>query len=592
MRKFCALASSLVLALGGNVFAAPEDLTTEGERSGYRRTGRYSEVESLCHAFQQQWPKSVVCENFGTTPEGRPMWAMVVSRSGALTPEAAKARGLPVFLMQGGIHSGEIDGKDAGFLALRQMLQGQAAPGALEKCVVVFVPVFNIDGHERFGRWNRPNQSGPEEMGWRTTSQNLNLNRDYAKADAPEMLAMLALLNRWDPILYADLHVTNGAQFQHDIANLVEPIFMGDPALRPLAIALQKEVNEKLKAQGSLPLSFYPSPKDHNNPASGFAQSAYSPRFSTGYWALRNRLAILVETHSWKDYPWRVKSTRNLIVALTESTARQGRLWREAARLADLTASELGGRPVTLTYKTTDKQETIDFQGYAYKFEPSEISGGTALRYDPKTPQIWKVPLFPEVVADLQVAAPKGGYLIPPAHAPWLKSKLQAHGIQFQELKDALPRQPLEAFRAHKVQFSSRPFEGRQTASFTGKWGTEPRELPGGSLFVPMAQPKARLVAALLEPQAPDSFAAWGFFNAHFEVKEYMEDYVAEEVAGEMMASQPEIAAEFKQRLASEPDFAKSASARLEFFYRKHPSWDERLNLYPVLRIHSIPGGL
>jgi len=591
MKKLCALAT--MLALGSYVAAAPDDnLRTEAERSGYQRTGRYPEVEKLCQAFRQKWPDWVACEQFGVTPEGRPMWAMVVSRSGALSPEQARARDIPVLLMQGGIHSGEIDGKDAGFLALRQMLLDQAAPQALEKCVVVFVPVFNIDGHERFGRWNRPNQVGPEEMGWRTTAQNLNLNRDYAKADAPEMRSMLALLNRWDPILYADLHVTDGAQFQHDIANLVEPIFMGEPTLRPLALALQNDVNEKLKAQGSLPLSFYPSPRDHNNPASGFAQSAYPPRFSTGYWALRNRLAILVETHSWKDYPWRVKSTKNLIVALAENTARQGRRWREVAHQADQACSSLDGRPLTLTYKTTDKQEIIDFQGYAYKFEPSEISGGKALRYDPKTPQVWKVPLFPEVVADLQIAAPKGGYLIPAAHAAWLKTRLDAHGIQFHILKEDLPKQPLGAFRAHKVQFSSRPFEGRQTATLQGAWGIEPHACPTGSLFVPMAQPKARLIAALLEPQAPDSFAAWGFFNAHFEVKEYMEDYVAEDVGREMLATRPEIAAEFKRRLANEADFAKSPQARLEFFYRHHPSWDERLNLYPVLRIDRVPSGL
>src|SRR5437660_1244337 len=149
-------------------------------------------------------------------------------RTGALTPEAARKKGLPVLLVQGGIHAGEIDGKDAGFLALREALENRAAKGALDRQVLVFVPVFNVDGHERFGRWNRPNQRGPEEMGWRTTSQNLNLNRDYSKADAPEMQAMLRLVNAWDPLAYIDLHVTDGAQFEHDIAVLIEPVDAGD----------------------------------------------------------------------------------------------------------------------------------------------------------------------------------------------------------------------------------------------------------------------------------------------------------------------------------------------------------------------------
>ena len=202
-------------------------LETVAEQSQFARTGRYDEVERLCAAYAQTWPDAVRCTEFGRTPEGRPMLALVASRAGALTADEARTRNLPVLLVQGGIHAGEIDGKDAGFLALRQLLRDEAAPGALSSFVLVFVPVFNADGHERFGRWNRPNQTGPEEIGWRTTAQNLNLNRDYTKADAPEMQAMLRLLNSWNPVLYVDLHVTDGAQFQHDVSNTLEPRYAG-----------------------------------------------------------------------------------------------------------------------------------------------------------------------------------------------------------------------------------------------------------------------------------------------------------------------------------------------------------------------------
>src|SRR3546814_5849992 len=152
------------------------------------------------------------------------MKALVATHTGAFTPEQARAQDLPVRWGQGGIHAGESDGKDAGFLARRQALEGEAAPGALDRHVLLFVPVFNVDGHERFGRGNRPNQRGPEEMGWRTTAQNYNLNRDYLKADAPEMQAMLALVDAWDPILYVDLHVTDGAKFRQHVSYQVEPV--------------------------------------------------------------------------------------------------------------------------------------------------------------------------------------------------------------------------------------------------------------------------------------------------------------------------------------------------------------------------------
>src|SRR5690554_645408 len=252
-------------------------LTTVAERSGFVRTGRYDEVPALCDAFAAAHPGAVRCIGFGTSPEGRPMKALVASRSGALTPEAARAAGLPVLLVQGGIHAGEIDGKDAGFLALRQVLEGEAAPGALEELVWIFVPVFNVDGHERFGAWNRPNQRGPREMGWRTTARNHNLNRDYAKADSPEMQAMLRLVEAWDPIAYIDLHATNGAQFEHDISIQVEPLHAGDDALRQAGLALRERTIADLAAQGSLPLPFYPSFEDYQDPASGFEDGVSPP---------------------------------------------------------------------------------------------------------------------------------------------------------------------------------------------------------------------------------------------------------------------------------------------------------------------------
>ena len=188
------LCAALLLALtlpaaAQTTAPANADLTTAAERSGFIQTGRYEEVLSLCDAFAKRYPRAVRCISFGTSPEGRQMKALVASTSGALTADQAWRRGLPVVLIQGGIHSGEIDGKDAGFLALRQVLEGKAAAGALDKLVWVFVPVFSVDGHERFGAWNRPNKRGPQEMGWRNTAQNFNLNRDYLKADAPEMQA-------------------------------------------------------------------------------------------------------------------------------------------------------------------------------------------------------------------------------------------------------------------------------------------------------------------------------------------------------------------------------------------------------------------
>lgn len=569
--------------------AAAPALKTIAEQSGYQRTGRYDEVERLCTAFAQAWPAKVRCFEFGRSPEGRPMLALAASDDGTLDAAAARSKGRPVALMQGGIHAGEIDGKDAGFLALREMLEGRAAPGALARATLVFVPVFSVDGHERFGRWNRPNQVGPAEMGWRTTAQNLNLNRDYTKADAPEMQAMLRLLNQWDPIVYVDLHVTDGAEFEHDISINVEPTLAGDAPLRNAGTQLRDELLRRLSSQGSLPLDFYPSFVRDDDPQSGFAVGVSPARFSQAYWAMHNRIGVLVETHSWKDYPTRVRITRNTIVGLMEMTSAKGGEWLNVANGAEQRAAQIGGTQVALTYDNDDHVTQIDFRGYEYVREPSAISGGLMTRYNNKRPQVWRIPLKDGVKPTITVMAPRGGYIVPAAHAAWVADKLTMHGIESRPIAAALSKADVETFRATTATFASATFEGRTPLTVEGDWKREPRDVPAGSLFVPIAQTRAYLAMHLLEPKGPDSFLSWGFFNAAFERKEYMEAYVAEQVAAEMLKKDPKIRQEFERKLADDPAFAQSASARLDFFYEKHASWDERLNLYPVYRVEKVP---
>ena len=570
--------------------AADRGLSTVAERSGYRQTGRYDEVIALCDAYQRAWPKAVRCFDFGTTPQGRPMKAMAVSTSGALTAEDARTRGLPVVLAQGGIHAGEIDGKDAGFALVRDLLQGKAGKGLLDRQVLLFVPVFNVDGHENFRAWNRPNQRGPEQMGFRATAQRYNLNRDYVKADSPEMRAMLALVNQWDPLATLDLHVTDGAKFRHDISITGEPVNSGDQALREAGRGLKDGIIEKLKQQGSLPVGFYPSFVEEDDPTSGFVEGVNTPRFSHGYFPLRNRIGILVETHSWKPYPQRVRATYNAVLDALELVAGHGAQWRQMELDADARSAALAGKPVPLDYTVTDARRFIEFLGYAYTRTPSDISGGTMTEYDERTPQLWMLPLRDTVVPGLTVEAPKAGYLVPSEYAAQVGAQLRIHGIDYRVLEAALPQATVQAFDADSVKFSPAPSEGHQRATVAGTWKPASASLGPGALFVPIAQPKARLLMAILEPQAPDSMAAWGAFNNSFERKEYMEGYVAEEQARLMLARDPALKAEFGKKLKVDPDFAKSPRARLDFFYRRHPAWDAGYNRYPVLRTDVAPG--
>ena len=571
----------------------PPRLSTVAEQSGFVRTGRYDEVQRLCSAFEAAYRGKVRCFNFGTTPEGRPMLALAASLDGTLEPAAAKARKRPVVLVQGGIHAGEIDGKDAGFWLLRDLLDRKAGVArgrsVLQDVTLVFVPVFNVDGHERFGPNHRPNQIGPEQMGYRVTAQNLNLNRDYVKADAPEMRAMLGLLNRYDPIVYQDLHVTDGAQFQHDVAVLVEPYRAGREAMRREGAPFNAALQAALTATGHLPVDFYPSFIKDDDPTSGFRAGIPPPRFSHAYWPARNRFAVLVETHSWKDYATRVKATRDAMLATLDHVAAHGPSLLAAAGAAD-EADARGEGPVELAYETGGSPATFDFQGYAYTVAPSEISGQPWIRYDPSKPQVWRVPLFTEVKPAQTVAlGPSAGYLVPVGVAAMVQERLAAHGLKFTRLARPLGGVKVQVFRSRSVSYRPATFEGRSLPKFTGAWAEEIQDLPPGSLFVPASQPGRTLVAHLLEPEGPDSLLAWGVFNAWFERKDGMERYVVEAEARKMLEANPKLRAELDAAMKADAGFAASADQRLEFFERRHPSWDDHANLYPVFRVDAPP---
>lgn len=560
--------------------AAPRprpDLTTAGERSRFVRTGRYDETVRLCRDFARAYA-GVRCEELGRTLQGRPLVALVIARR----------PGRPVVYFQGGIHAGEIDGKDAGFWLVRDLLDGKVAPGALDAVTVVFVPVVNPDGHERFGPNHRVNQRGPAEMGFRTNAARLNLNRDFIKLDAPETRAIVGAIRRFDPVVVIDLHATDGAKFEHDISVITAPVAPRGGALDEAAAALSRAVMARLTELGHLPVPFYPSFVEGDDPASGIEVGEAPPRFSQAYAAARGRLGVLVETHSWRPYVERVASTYHTLQIVLEQATRLAPAWRAAADAAARADRALGGADVTLAWKVDGAQRRdFAFRGYAYERRPSPISNDTWTVYDERTPQVWTVPLFERLVPDVTVRAPRGGYVVDGGYAALVAPLLDAHGIAYASATPAGPIE-VEVFRATKASFAP-PYEGRARVRLDGAWAPETRALDRGAIFVPIAQPLARLAMHLFEPAAPDALVAWGLFNTAFERKEYMEPYVAEEVARELLAADPALQAAFDAALAADPELAASSARRLEWFYRRHPSWDERLDLVPVYRVAAAP---
>ncbi|QHL90509.1 carboxypeptidase [Sphingomonas changnyeongensis] len=549
------------------VVAANDPWITPAERTGFAETPDYAATRAWLDRLVKASPLLSI-ESFGRTAEGRELYA-VRARKGS----GAK----PVVLVQAGIHAGEIDGKDAGLMLLRDIaLRGKDR--LLDGVDLVFVPIFNADGHERSSAWSRPNQRGPASQGWRTTAQNLNLNRDYLKADSPEMGAMLGLIRRLDPVLYLDLHVTDGTDYQYDITYAFagwRGLYATAPAIgRWLDQRLRPAVDAALVRHGHVP-GYYVSAVDNRDPARGILHDPESPRYSTGYGDFRRLPTVLVETHSLKPYRQRVLGT---YVLVEEALRLAG---TESAALRDAIASDRQQRPAELVVRwqrLTDPIYTVDFKGIAHQMFPSPISGRDEVRWLGR-PVSLKMPVFGEAPAQ-SVRLPAAWWV--PAHADKVIERLDLHGIAYERI--AAPR----TLRLDMVRLSGPKFRSANEGHvpLDARLTHEQREerYPAGSVRVPADQPLGLLAAALLEPESPDSLLAWNYFPEILQRTEYMEGYVIEPMAERMMAADPALRAAFETRLRMDPAFASDPEARLGWFYERSPYADARYLLYPVGR--------
>jgi len=559
-----------------------QDWTITAERTNFAETGRYQEAVDFCKRLARFSPAAKVI-TYGKSPEGRPMVALLISSDRQFSETAFTGSKKPLIFVQNGIHSGEIEGKDASLMLARDMLVQKKHAELLAGANWVIVPVFSLDAHERFGPYNRINQNGPTQMGWRATAQNLNLNRDWMKADSPEMRAEISLVQRYKPDIFFDNHTTDGADFQY-VLTLGIPWGSAMPAeTATWSKKLYDQLERRCSAQG-FPTAPYFSMNNRTDPSRGITVSDYSPRFSHGYVSALNRPAILVETHVLKPYEPRVKATYSVMVETALECVRQAKELKAMNARADAAAASVKeGDSVVLTSELTNETEPFTFLAYPYAPRPSSITGRPVAAWDRTKPQTVATTVRWKFKPGLTVAAP-AAYAVPPA---WhgVIDRLKLHGVKSFTLNKPMT----DLFwteRFEDVKFAPSPFESRQQPSFKSVAINGTRTLPAGTVIVPVAQPHSRLLIHLMEPNAPDSFVQWGFFNTIFESKEYAEDYAMEPYANKMLAGNQALAKEFAEALKDEK-FAASASARLDFFYRRSPYFDDRLNKYPVVRLST-----
>ncbi|MHC1706745.1 MAG: M14 family metallopeptidase [Bacteroidales bacterium] len=559
-----------------------QSFETYYEKSGFKETPRYDKTIRYCKQLAQASPW-VHYTRFGISPQGRELPLLVVDKNGNFDPASVKNSRNAVVMIQACIHAGEPDGKDAGLMLIRDIVIQKKYQELLDNVTLLFIPIFNVDGHERFGGHNRINQNGPSEMGWRTNAQNLNLNRDYLKAEAAEMKNWIALFLEWLPDFFIDCHVTDGADYQYALTYSLENTgsmekdltdWQNQNFLRP--------VEAKMKESG-FPIIHYVAFRNWHDPRSGMASWASPPMFSQGYTAMLNRPGLLIETHMLKDYQTRVTATYEMLRHSIDVVNKESRKLTGLIREADVyTGDKLRLQPFPVSYENSKNDSVmIDFLGIDYTVEKSDLTGGNWFKYG-DVRKTFKVPFFNKVVPNIKVQLPEA-YLVPPEWTEVI-AKINLHGIHTSLLQKEI-KLKVGSYKFHDLKYRQNSFEGRQTVTFKCDTIWEERTFPQGTVIVDMNQPKAKIIAYLLEPEAASSLASWGYFNTVFEQKEYAESYVMEVMARDMLKNDAALQKEFTEKMEKEPQFAGNPQEILNWFYRRSVYWDKRINVYPVGKV-------
>ncbi|MDA3868219.1 MAG: M14 family metallopeptidase [Salinivirgaceae bacterium] len=582
-RFFYIFMISILLTSCGNKEQGHFNFPLAFELSGGMRTATYTETIEFCEAISRA-SLLVSYKTYGQSSRGYDLPLLILDKDGLSDPTQIREHGRMILFVEANIHPGEPDGNDAMMLLLKEFEQGQHHK-LLENVSILFAPVVNPDGLVRFGSYNRINQNGPEKMGWRTNATNLNLNRDFVKADAPAMQAWLTLYNHWFPDFFIDCHTTDGADYQYAITYMLETFGNMDDALTEWQLEEYLPYVEAGMFEAGYPIFPYVSFRSWHDPRSGLISRPAPPMLSTGYTALKNRPGLLIETHMLKPYKERVLATKKMITLTLERLNETGQKLVNLVDEADefVTTSAFRNDSLPVSYQSTQQHDTVDFLGVEYDVVKSDLTGGDWFQYHNNKPVTFRLPYYRYPQASQKVKLPVA-YIVPPEWSDVIH-RLKLHGIEMIELT-AQVELPVETYYFSDVVWRNAPSEGRMKISTLDIHKRNDTTLfPAGSVLVRTDQPAARLLAYMMEPASNDSFLQWGFFNAIFEQKEYSETYVMEGMAREMLARDPQLREAFELFLEQNPEAKQSSWSQLNWFYRRTPYWDAQKNVYPIKRI-------
>ena len=499
---------------------------TRPEQTRYRETSHYADVRKFLDSLRALRAPLVI-GSIGKTNEGRDIPYVIASRPLVSTASEAKRLGRPIVYVQGNIHAGEVEGKDA-LLALLRDLTFSSKPNALDSIVLIAVPIYNADGNERFAAQsvNRTEQNGPEMVGVRPNAQNLDLNRDYVKAEAPETRASLAMFNTWDPDVFVDLHTTDGSFHGYALTY--------SPSLSPAAVfggvyardSLLPVLRERMRTRDGFEVFDYGNfisdqagSVPDTSVREGWATYDARPRFGTNYYGIRGRIGILSEAYSHDSLARRVASTYAFVNELLSLVAEKGAAIRSLSARADSQPLAWGRSPDSLQMVAIRSELVATPTMMDVIKEDLEKSGDSSLT-QPGVPRgerrtgrfrTIRMPVYDRFTSTLD-RAPPAAYVVAPEDTA-VTTLLRLHGIRV-DRSDSSWTARGESFRIDSIITAPRTFQGHHEIRLQGRWERGLQTLPPKSFIVSTAQPRGALVVYLLEPESDDGFITWNMFDS------------------------------------------------------------------------------
>ena len=484
---------------------------TTAERSNYAETSTHADVLAFLDSLQRLGA-GIRVGRLGLSPQGKVLPYVIASRPLVDAPQRAARTGKPVIYLQGNIHAGEVEGKEAALMLLRDLTLGPLRP-LLDSVVLVVIPIYNADGNDAFGpeARNRPSQKGPASVGLRSNGQGLDLNRDYLKQEAPETRASLALVNAWDPDLFIDLHTTNGSYHGYALTYDWGLNPNSSPANDYIRDRFLPEIRTRMRVHHKQEVFSYGNFRnaDPDSLIQGWETYDPRPRFGTNLMGLRGRMPILSEAYSHDDFQTRVRSTYNFVLEILRLAAAE----RETIKSLNLAASRY--RPDSVALRSALGPPTHMDVIAEITERAGEGSGGFARRRQTGVFKTIRMPVFDRFQATRKEAIP-AAYLLGPQHSD-VAALLRGQGIEVRRLKTAWEGAS-ETFQIDSLVVEPL-FEGHRTIRLEGKWNPATSSVPAGWFLVVTDQPLGLLAAYLLEPASEDGLVTWNVFDRNLRAR-------------------------------------------------------------------------